>query len=194
MMERQKNLMIARRLLRIASSLARTAAYSQDQTPSVYVGTYGKYNSGNIQGEWVDLDKFSSYEEFVRHCLSLHSDEKDPELMFQDYENFPAQYYGESSLKEELWDYIEKIKENDKDLVDAVLEDGHSLDDVDNVTVISDCISESEAAEKWIDETGGLKDWKRDDLERYFDYEAYARDLKVNGKSFISFRDGYIII
>lgn len=29
-------------------------------TPSVYVGTYRKYNNGSLFGEWVDLDKFKN--------------------------------------------------------------------------------------------------------------------------------------
>jgi hypothetical protein len=51
--------------------------------------------------------------------------------MFQDYENFPDEYYGESGLKPSLWDYIEKIDDYDKELVDAILEEGYTLDDVE---------------------------------------------------------------
>jgi antirestriction protein len=33
-------------------------------TPSVYVGTYHKYNCGSIAGAWLDLTDFDSSEEF----------------------------------------------------------------------------------------------------------------------------------
>ena len=68
---------------------------SQDDHPAVYVGTYAKYNNGSLGGAWIDLTTFDSYDEFVDWCRTvLHGDEDDPELMFQDYENFPSAYYG----------------------------------------------------------------------------------------------------
>ena len=55
----------------------------------VYVGTYHKYNEGNLSGKWVDLSDFSTYDDFLRYCREIHKDEKDPELMIQDCEGFP---------------------------------------------------------------------------------------------------------
>ena len=53
---------------------------------SVYVGTYKKYNEGNIFGEWLTLGDYINYEEFIKACKDLHEDEEFPELMFQDWE------------------------------------------------------------------------------------------------------------
>lgn len=55
----------------------------------VYVGTYKKYNEGNLAGAWLDLSNYGSYAEFVTACKKLHGDERDPELMIQDTEDFP---------------------------------------------------------------------------------------------------------
>ena len=66
--------------------------------PRVYVGTYGKYNSGSIAGKWLDLDAYNNAEEFYNACRKLHSNEHDPEIMFQDFEGFPESYYGECSI------------------------------------------------------------------------------------------------
>lgn len=55
----------------------------------VYVGTYKKYNNGNLMGAWLDLADYDSYEEFVKACRKLHKDERDPEFMIQDSEDFP---------------------------------------------------------------------------------------------------------
>ena len=30
-------------------------------SPKVYVGTYAKYNNGDLSGEWVELDNFSIF-------------------------------------------------------------------------------------------------------------------------------------
>lgn len=67
-----------------------------ENAPAVYCGTYAKYNAGSIKGAWVDLTQFDNGKDFVAYCRKLHGDEADPELMFQDYENFPDWMYSES--------------------------------------------------------------------------------------------------
>lgn len=73
----------------------------------LYVGTYGKYASGSIDGAWLDLDKFKNGDEFLKACKKLHSDEREPEFMFQDVEvdagaDWQEGLYSESSIP---WDY-----------------------------------------------------------------------------------------
>jgi len=63
--------------------------------PSIYVGTYHKYNCGSIYGAWIDVLDYDDKAEFYAHCSTLHADEVDPELMFQDWEGFPS---GNSSV------------------------------------------------------------------------------------------------
>ena len=62
------------------------------EKPAIYVGTYKKYNNGSIQGAWFDLTKFDCLEDFIEACEELHDDEDDPELMYQDFENFPKEW------------------------------------------------------------------------------------------------------
>lgn len=77
-------------------------------TPRLYVGTYAKYNSGSIEGEWLDLEDYSDRASFLDACRELHSDEADPEIMFQDFENFPRCWYSESSAPPDiLWEWLE---------------------------------------------------------------------------------------
>jgi antirestriction protein len=78
-------------------------------TPRIYVGTYAKYNNASLEGKWLDLDDYSDAEEFLQACAELHKDEADPEFMFQDYENFPENLYGESMSQkdiEKIYEYI----------------------------------------------------------------------------------------
>lgn len=81
---------------------------------SVYVGTYGKYNNGSLDGKWMKLSDYSDKEEFLDACYELHSDEND-ELMFQDYENIPKEYIGESWISEKIWKLLEMLNELDDD-------------------------------------------------------------------------------
>lgn len=82
------------------------------QNPMLYVGTYGKYNSGSLDGGWVDLTTFVDGREFLDWCSNeLHKDENDPELMFQDHENFPDFLYGESMGTKEIDEILDWWKE-----------------------------------------------------------------------------------
>ena len=76
--------------------------------PALYVSTYRKYNSGILNGGWVDITSFSNGDEFMKYCVTeLHKDEDDPELMFQDHQNFPEYLYGESMSSKEIDEILE---------------------------------------------------------------------------------------
>lgn len=74
----------------------------------LYVGTYAKYNNGDLSGAWLDLDRFANAEEFEAACKLIHRDEHDPELMFQDVETDPGcdwqeGLYSESAIPRDYW-------------------------------------------------------------------------------------------
>lgn len=94
---------------------------SGDKHPAVYVGTYGKYNGGSLKGKWMNLDDYADKEEFLKAAFELHKDEEDPELMYQDYENFPEKYYSESGIDEKLWDWI-ALDDEDKEILEAYID------------------------------------------------------------------------
>ena len=91
--------------------------------PSVYCGTYGKYNNGSLFGLWLDITKFNDYDEFIDVCRQLHADEEDPELMFQDYECFPRELYCESCMGEETFDKILEYGELSDDDKEQMISD-----------------------------------------------------------------------
>ena len=74
--------------------------------PAIYVGTYGKYNSGSISGAWLKLRDYKTSEEFYTAAKKLHSNEHDPELMFQDYEDIPEAFISESFINPVIFDLI----------------------------------------------------------------------------------------
>lgn len=57
--------------------------------PKVYVGTYKKYNEGNLKGGWITLTDYNNYAAFLTACRQMHKDECDPELMIQDVDEMP---------------------------------------------------------------------------------------------------------
>jgi antirestriction protein len=87
----------------------------------VYVSTFHKYNNGSLRGDWIDIEGHDR-ESFLDACRELHSDEVDPELMFQSWEGVPNPLASESSLAEELWEFIE-LREDEREIVAAYWEE-----------------------------------------------------------------------
>lgn len=149
-------------------------------SPALYCGTYGKYNSGNLRGMWVDLSTFDSYEEFINFCKAIHAGEEDPELMYQDYENMPGSLYHESMGEAEfdnIMKYCELCDDYGVDAVDDFLE-WDSTEDLDRMhdAYVGVYYSEEDFAREIVSDCYDL-DNRMGSLACYFDYEAFARDL-----------------
>lgn len=86
----------------------------------IYVGTYAKYNDGNLFGEWLDLEDYADLVDFYDACYELHKDETDPELMFQDWEGIPDDLISECTLHEEIYELVE-LKEDEREMVYAYI-------------------------------------------------------------------------
>ena len=147
--------------------------------PRIYVGTYAKYNDGDLSGEWVDLTDFAyDYDGFVEHCREIHKDEKDPEFMIPDYEGYPSSMYHEGGLpSEEEFDKIIELSELDdseKDAYAAYLELGYSDDSIE-------AFREHYYGKYEDDNTLGYESVEEfgmpDNPEQYFDYDRFGRDL-----------------
>ncbi len=152
----------------------------------IYVGTYAKYNDGNLFGKWFDLSDFSDKDEFIDACRELHSDEGDPELMFQDWENIPECYISESWIDEYFWELLKS--DIDFDAFTAFIEmrgSGGVSDFYD--AFMGEWDSEEDFAEYLFDELylHEIPDY----LRYYIDYESFARDI-FSGNYYFS--NGYV--
>ncbi|WP_076446351.1 antirestriction protein ArdA [Chryseobacterium sp. RU37D] len=88
-------------------------------TASIYVGTYAKYNNGSLYGKWLNLSDYSDYDELLTAMYELHSDESDPEFMFQDYECPILEKLGllsECNISKDIYDVLEQINDSEHDL------------------------------------------------------------------------------
>lgn len=158
----------------------------------IYVGTYAKYNAGSIRGQWLDLHQYDDTDAFWTACRNLHSDEADPEFMFQDFEGFPRAFYSECSLDSRIFEYRD-MNRYDQEIWEAYLQINASAtweEAQDAFCGTAD--SEQDYAEEYAEETGLLESVP-EDLRRYFDFEAYARDLFNDGLTFERFHGtGYV--
>ncbi len=161
-------------------------------SPRLYVGTYAKYNSGSIDGAWLDLDDYADREDFLRACAELHKDESDPELMFQDFENFPREWYSESSAPpDELWAWID-LSDDDKTMLAAWIELGACSDpDIDNAreAFYGAYDSEKDFAQTYAEDIGAINanvswpysciDWDQATRELMMDFSSIDHEGKT---------------
>lgn len=158
-------------------------------TMRIYVGTYAKYNDGNLFGKWLDLEDYSDRDDFYKACAELHSDEEDPEFMFQDWEGIPDDMISECSVDAECWELVEAYDEFGEDAVKAYIYcfgEWRENDFRDRYRGKYD--SWEDFAEQLVDELGYL-DEIPEHLRYYFDYEKYARNLRLG--SDVCEHDGY---
>lgn len=157
----------------------------------VYVGTYKKYNEGSLFGMWIDLEQFTDAEDFFDVCRQLHDDEDDPEFMFQDFQFFPREMYHESMSDDGIQlilDYL-ALDEDEREMLDAYCECfGADISDFDEFRELAKerNMGQWESFRDFADhiadeEIACLSCGKETEFfERYFDYESYARDLKMD--------------
>lgn len=159
--------------------------------PALYVGTYAKYNNGSIAGKWLKLTDYKTVQEFIQAAEALHKDEEVPELMFQDFENFPREFYSESLSivdLEKIYDYI-NLDYDDREIVtEYASATGYRLEDIDledardRFYTILDSRNESEQHKELGEYVlkQGILDPVPESLQGYIDYEAVGRDWMMD--------------
>lgn len=108
---------IGRRIRRQYPKKKHTKIAGSKQDPQLYISTWGKYNSGSLDGAWFNLTDYDDYSEFMRAVRELHKDEDDPEYMIQDYQGIPDGIIDNSGyywITAEDFDRIKEIEELDE--------------------------------------------------------------------------------
>lgn len=108
--------------------------------PALYCGTYAKYNNGSIDGKWLRLTDYPDAKAFLQACRELHWDEADPEFMFQDFEGFPKDLYGESLGPQDLakvYDWLH-LDDDDKRLYEEYADATGSVADAADMDTVRD--------------------------------------------------------
>ncbi|WP_430827203.1 antirestriction protein ArdA [Chryseobacterium indologenes] len=154
----------------------------------IYVGTYGKYNSGSIYGEWLQLSNYSSYDELLEAMRELHQDEDDPEFMIQDYECseffIKQKLISESHLSADIYEIAEQINSSDYDfeVIEAYAEcmSYYHKDVEDLLDSLSDSYygeynSDEDFAQTTLEQDGSIPENLPSYI--YIDWEATARHL-----------------
>jgi antirestriction protein len=172
--------------------------FTEQYAPAVYVGTYGKYANGSINGNWVDLKLFDDKEDFLRQCKEIHSDEDDPEFMFQDFQDIPEPFISEGFLSDNLFPFINAVQDWSEEYLAAfeIWAENFHYDIASSTNDIEDLISDFNDqymgdfsgvpggpqrafAEELFDETERPNLPER--IQHLIDYDAFARDIFSDG-------------
>ena len=159
----------------------------------IYLTNLGKYNEGELLGEWVTLP--ATEEELKTVFERIGINEEYEEYFITDYEtDIDGLKIGEyDNLEElnELAETLENMREEELEVVGVMLEDGYEFDEAIEKTengdyrIYYDCDDMSDVAYQVIEESGFLNNIP-ETVARYFDYEAYGRDLDIEGKFYMT--------
>ena len=188
-------------------------AYDHDCPFEVFITNLGKYNEGNLVGEWV---KFSTTEEELKKVferIGIESGAPDEygghyeEWFITDYDCYvpgliEAAQLGEYENLDELNYLASKLMELDDcelDRLEAAMEvadETGSVKDIINLIdnpekyeVYAGIENDEDLGHYYIEELGAIH--LTDEVRDYFDYEAYGRDMAINdGGHYTSY--GYV--
>lgn len=153
---------------------------------NIFITNLGKYNEGELVGEWVKLPVSEEELEAVFERIGIN--EEYEEHFITDYETdidgFEIGEYDNIEELNELAETLEDLDEYEREIVEAMLSEGYSLEETlekkDNCIVYYNCYDMEDVAIEYAEETGLLNSIP-ENLQNYFDFDALGRDMGIEG-------------
>ena len=153
---------------------------------NIFITNLGKYNEGELVGEWVKLPVSEEELEAVFERIGIN--EEYEEHFITDYEtdidNFEIGEYDNIDELNELAETLECLDEYEREIIEVLLSEGYSLEEAlekkDDCFIYYDCHDMEDVAREYAEETGLLNSIP-ENLQYYFDFEAYGRDMSIEG-------------
>lgn len=155
----------------------------------IFLTNLGLYNEGILAGEWLDLPATDEEIQAVKDRTGY--DETHEEYFITDYESdVSGLKIGEYDSIEELNALAELIDE-DAEVVEALMYFGYDTaeeiedhkDDLIFIATVEGSMNEDETIGYYYAKECGCLNIP-EEIERYFDYEAYGRDISLDGSFF----------
>ena len=156
---------------------------------AIYLTNLGRYNEGCLIGEWVKLPVDKNKLQDVLDRIGIN--EQHEEYFISDYESlFSNLHISEYSSIQDLNELAEKIDglaDYDYDKLGAVLECKSCMtiaeileiiDELDSFDLLTE-VEDDETLGEYYADVGGIFHGIPDSISRYFDFEAYGRDIRL---------------
>lgn len=154
-----------------------------------YITNLADYNAGLLNGEWIE---FPIDEDELEEVLERIGCADGTEYFFTDWESDTLRPcdIGEYITPEEVNDIYETLEAWDEDALNAALE-AFGLDDIlnaspDDFFFAPDIETDEELGYYYADACRIFEGNKSDTLGRYFDYEAYGRDIRLKTSGYFT--------
>lgn len=153
----------------------------------IYLTNLGKYNEGELLGEWVELPV--SQDELKEVFNRIGINEQYEEYFITDYECdfYEVGEYENLDTLNEIAEKLNELEEEESTVAKALMSEcGYTLDEaIEKVNngdyrIYSDCNDMTDVAYEVVEECGYLNNVP-ENVARYFDYEAFGRDLGIEG-------------
>lgn len=154
-----------------------------------------KYNEGALVGEWVSLPH-----EGLEEILDKISNNGKDELFISDYETdingLKVAEYDDILQLNEIAEEIDNLSDDEVIALQAYLEQYNDIEQAleevrqGNYTIYYDCDNMEDVAYQVVNDCG-LLDGVPEEVKIYFDYEAYGRDMEING-TFIQIDNSFV--
>lgn len=151
----------------------------------IFISNLKEYNNGKIIGEWVSLPC-----EDIEEVLEKISNSGKDELFISDYETdingLKVAEYDDILQLNEIAEEIDNLSDDEVIALQAYLEQYNDIEQAleevrqGNYTIYYDCDDMSDVAYQVVNESG-LLDGVPETIKGYFDYEAYGRDIDIEG-------------
>lgn len=157
-----------------------------------FVENLAEFNAGNISGEWITLPiDDCGFDEVLERigCLrqTFYGERHEKEHIFTDFEcefDFGFVDYEYASI-DELNEIAEKLDDWDLELLEAASEvygfDYVIDNDPDDYILRPDVLTDYDLGEYYVYEIQCIDFGGNRVLENYFDFEAYGRDIRLDG-------------
>lgn len=154
---------------------------------NIYLTNLGKYNEGELVGEWVHLP--ISNEELQEVFERIGINEEYEEYFITDYECdfYEIGEYENIDTLNEIAEKIDDLDEEQEQVVKVLMSEcGYDLDEAiekaesGDYRIYTDCNDMTDVAYAVVEECDYLRNVP-ETVARYFDYEAFGRDLGIEG-------------
>ena len=149
----------------------------------IYVTNLGKYNEGEMIGEWINLP--ATEEELQEVLDRIGINEEYEEVFITDYENefnYKVNEYDNLDELNELADALDNLTDYEKETLKAGLElwDFEDVfDNLDDFILMENINTDYDLGFYWIEESGCYNLDNLGMLRNYINYEAFGRDVRL---------------